>query len=88
MNACTAGVEREPGRYEWRPVCSCGWRHGWGYVAEHAALQVSQAHAGGAVFGPGRPAAARAAVLELAAAEEDAVEAAWMPGGAADEAGV
>lgn len=29
--------------YPWRAACDCGWRS-WGYVAEHAAQQLADAH--------------------------------------------
>lgn len=34
-------------RYPYRPVCGCGWQHYWGYVAEHAARDMANAHAEG-----------------------------------------
>lgn len=42
---CEPGVEYWPERrYAYIPVCGCGWRHTWGYVAEHAARQMADAH--------------------------------------------
>jgi hypothetical protein len=32
------------GRYPYRPSCSCGWTT-WGYVADHAARAMAEAHA-------------------------------------------
>ena len=43
-----AGVAVVPGRYPYRPRCSCGWE--WrGYVAEHAAQLIVDAHLAGEV---------------------------------------
>jgi hypothetical protein len=32
------------GRYPFRPTCSCGWTHAWGYAAEHAAQSMADDH--------------------------------------------
>ncbi len=40
----------EAGRYPYRPSCSCGWVHGRGYVADHAALDLAEAHADGTLI--------------------------------------
>lgn len=43
---CQPGtIRREGERYPWRAVCACGWEHGRGYVAQHAAQQIADAHA-------------------------------------------
>ena len=91
MTARAAGhavlVEDRGGRYPWFATCSCGWTSGWGYVAEHAAAGVADSHVADAqlvrpqVFGPDRPAAARAAIAELEAAlaARDAAGGGWAP---------
>lgn len=42
--AHAAGVAVVAERYPFRPVCSCGWAAAWGYVAEHAAQLMADAH--------------------------------------------
>ena len=44
---CAPRVDRETARYPYRPACACGWRHPWGYVAEHAARDLADAHVAG-----------------------------------------
>lgn len=39
----TTSVEWKGGRYPYQPTCSCGWTD-WGYVAEHAAQILCDAH--------------------------------------------
>lgn len=46
MSGCQVAVTFAGGRYPWRPSCSCGWTS-WGYVAEHAAQGLADAHAAG-----------------------------------------
>lgn len=85
-SAHAAIVTEAGGRYPWKPSCTCGWST-WGYVAEHAAQLVADSHvleaelAEPQVFGPGRPAAARAAIAELeqALAARDAAGGGWAP---------
>lgn len=43
---CQPAVTVAAGRYPYRPSCSCGWAT-WGYVADHAARGVAEAHARG-----------------------------------------
>lgn len=43
--AHVATVAYEPGRYSWRPTCSCGWQAVWGYANEHAARIMADHHA-------------------------------------------
>lgn len=38
-----ARVEVVVGRYPYKPTCSCGWST-WGYVADHAAQILVDAH--------------------------------------------
>jgi hypothetical protein len=42
----SASVEVVVGRYPFRPACSCGWTT-WGYVADHAARILVDAHVAG-----------------------------------------
>lgn len=44
---CASRVDVEPGRHPFRPACACGWRHSWGYVTEHAARGMADAHRDG-----------------------------------------
>lgn len=46
---CRASVEVRPAaRYPYVPACSCGWTT-WGYVAQHAAQGLADAHMAGQV---------------------------------------
>lgn len=40
----TVSVALEVGRYNYRAVCSCGWRSGRAYVADHAAQIMADDH--------------------------------------------
>lgn len=42
--AHTASVVFEAGRYNYRAVCTCGWRSGRGYAAGHAAQIMADDH--------------------------------------------
>lgn len=46
--ACQPSVQYVAGRYPFRPTCTCGWKD-WGYVADHAAQMMVDAHLAGRV---------------------------------------
>lgn len=48
VTAHAAAVALTGGRYPFRPTCTCGWE--WrGYVSEHAAQSIIDAHLAGEV---------------------------------------